>query len=89
MRWRRLLRRRRVMLMRLAACLSGDRALALFVRRCEVCAKMAGTGRALMLEIARNGGEDWRRTISFVSDTTAAGGCIFVGREGGRQHAIQ
>jgi hypothetical protein len=50
---------------------------------------MAGTGRASMLEIARNGREDWHRTISFVSDATAAGGCIFVGREGGRQHAIQ
>jgi hypothetical protein len=28
---------------------------------------------------ARNGRQDWRRFISFVSDsTTAAGGCIFV-----------
>jgi hypothetical protein len=54
-----------------------------------VCAKMAGTGCALMLGIARDGRQEWRRTISFVSDATAAGGCIFVGRDGGRQHAIQ
>jgi hypothetical protein len=66
------------MLMRLAACLLGDRALASLVRRCEVCAKMAGTGCALMLEIARNGREDWCWTISFVSDATAAGGCMFL-----------
>ena len=30
-------------------------------------------------KVARNGRQDWRRVISFVSDsTTAAGGCIFV-----------
>lgn len=33
---------------------------------------------------ARNGRQDWRRVISFVSDsTTAAGGCIFVVVDGG------
>lgn len=79
-RLRRLLHRRRAARTRLAVFPSGGRGSVRMDDMGYMTMKKGGTRCAFDAgKVARNGRQDWRRVISFVSDsTTATGGCIFV-----------